>query len=99
MRINESGKVRPLKVTRLQSYEGPRLVPIDVAVSGDIAVLSGLDEVAIGDTICTSEEPKALPRIRVDEPTVSMLFTAQHLPPERPGGHPGAIQQTPRTSV
>ncbi len=80
VRINESGKVRPLKVTRLQSYEGPRLVPIDVAVSGDIAVLSGLDEVAIGDTICTSEEPKALPRIRVDEPTVSMLFTPNTSP-------------------
>ncbi len=74
VRIDEQGKVKPLKVTRLQGYAGPQLVPVEEATSGDIVVLSGLEAVTIGDTICTAEAPKAFPRIRVDEPTVSMLF-------------------------
>lgn len=80
VRIDEDGKTAPLKVTRLQGYEGPQLVPVDNTEAGDIVVLSGLENVAIGDTICTAEAPKALPRIRVDEPTVSMLFTANTSP-------------------
>jgi len=80
VRIDEQQKTRPLKVTRLQGYEGPKLVPLEEATAGDIVVLSGLDEVSIGDTICTAEAPQALPRIRVDEPTVSMLFTANTSP-------------------
>ena len=43
--------------------------------AGDIIVLSGVSDVSIGDTICTKEEIKALERISVDEPTVSMLFS------------------------
>ena len=41
---------------------------------GDIVVMAGIDEVTIGDTICTRDAPTALPRIRVDEPTVAMRF-------------------------
>jgi len=43
-------------------------------------VLSGIDEVKIGDTICTKDSPKPLKRIRVDEPTVSMKFTINNSP-------------------
>ncbi|MDY5930634.1 MAG: translational GTPase TypA [Candidatus Ornithospirochaeta sp.] len=63
-----------LRVTRLQSYDGPTFRDTDKVESGDIIVLSGVNDVSIGDTICTKEEIKALPRIKVDEPTVSMLF-------------------------
>ena len=42
--------------------------------AGDIVVLAGIEDVTIGDTICTRESPRALPRIRVDEPTVAMRF-------------------------
>jgi len=64
-----------LRVTRLQSYDGPTFKEVPSIQAGDIVVLSGLDDVSIGDTICTKEEKKALPRISVDEPTVSMLFS------------------------
>ncbi|GAB1483108.1 hypothetical protein MASR2M78_19240 [Treponema sp.] len=47
---------------------------------GDIVVLSGIDDVHIEDTICTEDEPKALPRLVVDEPTVSMRFTVNTSP-------------------
>ena len=63
---------RPLRVSRVQVYEGLQLKEAEVVEPGDIAVLAGIDEVTIGDTICTREEPVALPRIEVDEPTVSM---------------------------
>jgi len=74
VRIDESGTPKPLRVTRLQTYRGLQLVETDTAEPGDIIVLSGIDDVRIGDTICTAEAPRALPRITVDEPTVSMRF-------------------------
>jgi GTP-binding protein len=73
--IGEENKQKALKVSKLQSYDGPALVPVDEAQVGDIVVLSGIDEVKIGDTICTREAPVALPRIAVDEPTVFMRFS------------------------
>ena len=72
--INYEGKTQNLNVTKLQVYNGPGLAETDSVQPGDIVVLSGIDKVFIGDTICTRENPKALPRITVDEPTVSMLF-------------------------
>lgn len=47
---------------------------MEEARPGDIVVLAGIEDVTIGDTICTRESPRALPRIRVDEPTVAMRF-------------------------
>ncbi len=79
-RINFKGEIRNLNVTRLQVYNGPGLVETQSVEPGDIVVLSGIDDVFIGDTICTRENPKALPRITVDEPTVSMLFATNNSP-------------------
>lgn len=89
--IGEHDVQRPLKVGKLQVYKGLQLVEADVAEAGDIVVLSGMDEVTIGDTICTKEFPKALPRIHVDEPTVSMRFTINTSPL---AGREGSIVQS-----
>jgi len=78
--IGEGGDVKPLRVTRLQTYKGPSLVDATEATPGDTIVLSGIEDVKIGDTICTSAAPKALPRITVDEPTVSMKFAINTSP-------------------
>lgn len=75
IRIDADSAQRPLKVTRLQVYEGMDITPVEMVEAGEIAILSGIDEVTIGDTICTEDAPFALPRITVDPPTVSMLFT------------------------
>ncbi len=72
--INEKSEHVSLRVTRLQVYDGPKFVETQAVESGDITVLSGIENVFIGDTICTKDYVKALPRIQVDEPTVSMLF-------------------------
>lgn len=73
--INEKGEHVPLRVTRLQLYDGPRFKEASKVEAGDIVVLSGIENVSIGDTICNKEYVKALDRIKVDEPTVSMLFS------------------------
>jgi GTP-binding protein len=70
----------PLKVSKLQVYAGVTLRDVEEVEAGDIVVLAGIDEVKIGDTICNRETPKALPRISVDEPTVSMTFTVNDSP-------------------
>ena len=71
--LKEEGEEN-LRVTRLQAYDGPVFKEVPSIEAGDIVVLSGLSDVSIGDTICTREDKKALPRITVDEPTVSMMF-------------------------
>jgi len=78
--LGAKGDQRPLKVSRLQTYDGVALQEVETAQPGDIIVLSGIEEVQIGDTIATREKPVALPRIRVDEPTVSMRFTINTSP-------------------
>ena len=91
--INEENKTRPLKINQLQLYEGLSLTEAKQASPGDIVILSGVDEVHIGDTICSRENPKALPRICIDEPTVSMNIGPNTSPFS---GKEGAIVQAPK---
>jgi GTP-binding protein len=72
--LTEGQRTIPLKLTKLQTYDGLKVVPTEICEPGDIIVIAGIEDVHIGDTICTKESPKALPRITVDEPTVSMKF-------------------------
>ena len=78
--IGENGSVTPLKITSLQVYRGMKLKEVEAVLPGDIVVLSGIEDVKIGDTICNQDAPRALPRIRVEEPTVSMKFTVNDSP-------------------
>ncbi|MBU4345313.1 MAG: translational GTPase TypA [Desulfobacteraceae bacterium] len=78
--ITEDNSRLPIKLTKLQVYQGMALKTVDRVDVGDIIVISGADNVKIGDTICSRTEPKALKRIRVDEPTVSMAFAINNGP-------------------
>ncbi len=78
--LGPDGGQTPLKVTKAQIYEGTQLKEIDEVQPGDIVVLAGLDEVHIGDTICTEVQPSPLPRISVDAPTVAMKFSINNSP-------------------
>ena len=89
--IDANNNQRSLKVNKLQVYHGMNVIETDVVTPGDIIVLSGLDEVAIGDTICTEHSLRALPRIKVDEPTVTMRFCINNSPL---GGHEGSYIQS-----
>ncbi len=72
--MGPDGIVTPLRVSKLQVYGGLHLTEVENANAGDIVVLAGIEDVTIGDTICTKDAPRTLPRIRVDEPTVAMRF-------------------------
>lgn len=80
IRINDENQHLPLKISKLQVYDGLKFKGVDSIEPGNIAVLSGIEDVKIGDTICNADFPKALKRIRVDEPTVSMKFTINDSP-------------------
>jgi len=79
-KIGEAGTPSPLRVSKLQVYQGISFEEIEEAQPGEIIILSGVEDVSIGDTICTVEAPVALPRIVVDEPTISMKFMANTSP-------------------
>lgn len=91
--IGENGQNIPLKVSKLQIFKGMALIDVDEVQPGDIVVIAGIEHVKIGDTICHHQHPKALPRIRVDEPTVSMKFAVNTSPF---GGQEGKYVQSSR---
>src|SRR5262249_44296984 len=78
--IGRNGVPKPLKAINLQVYDGIRFRDVEVVEPGDIVILAGIEEVEIGDTICTAEKPKPVKRITVDEPTVSMKFMVNTSP-------------------
>jgi GTP-binding protein len=74
------GSVVRTRVTNLYAFEGLERVEIEEAGPGDIVALAGFDEVNIGETITDPEDPRPLPRVIVDEPTVSMVFAVNTSP-------------------
>jgi GTP-binding protein len=69
-----------LKVSEVHLFDKLGRVEAEEATAGDIAALVGLEDVMIGDTISDPEVRRALPRVSVDEPTISMLFTINSSP-------------------
>jgi GTP-binding protein len=78
--IHRDGTIEQAKVTVLYGYEGLKRVEITEASAGEIVAIAGIDTIDIGETVAPIENPVALPLIRIDEPTVSMLFSANVSP-------------------
>ncbi len=68
------------KFSALYTFQGLSKIPVEEVESGDIIAFAGVDDISIGDTISDNESPQPLPRIKVDEPTVSMLFYVNDSP-------------------
>lgn len=68
------------RITALYSFEGTGRTPIETASAGDIVIVSGLEDVTIGNTICDSNNVKPLPFVAIDEPTVEMTFAVNDSP-------------------
>lgn len=75
-----NGDLVKTKITSLYGFNGLERVSINDASMGDIVALAGLEGINIGDTITDAEKPKPLPRIKVDEPTISMVFSINTSP-------------------
>jgi GTP-binding protein len=69
-----------VKLSALYTFYGLAKKPVTMAESGDIIALSGVENVTIGDTISSFISPQALPRLLVDEPTISMIFYVNDSP-------------------
>ena len=67
-------------VKSLFRYEGLQRVAVDSVSAGDIAVVAGIEDLAIGDTLCDPEHHEPLPSIQIDEPTLSMVFHVNNSP-------------------
>jgi len=78
--MQQGDKMVKTKVTSLYEFQGLKRVDTPQATVGDIVALAGIEGVNIGDTITDIENPKPLPRIAVDEPTISMLFSINNSP-------------------
>ena len=68
------------KFSALYTFQGLNKIQVDEVEAGDIIAFAGIEGITIGDTISDNENPKPLPRIKVDEPTVSMLFYVNDSP-------------------
>ena len=68
------------KFSALYTFKGLQKIQVEKLEAGDIIAIAGLDGITIGDTISDNENPKPLPRIEIDEPTVSMLFYVNNSP-------------------
>ncbi len=77
-RLDESRTVA--KVTHLYGWQGLKRVEIDHAEAGDIVMMAGLEDIEIGETVSDLENPRPLPAIRIDEPTVAMTFSVNNAP-------------------
>ena len=68
------GRVERTRVTKLYLFEGLRQVEAESAAAGDIVCLAGIDDITIGETIIDPQDPRPVPPLHVDEPTVSMVM-------------------------
>jgi GTP-binding protein len=74
------GKQELVKITQVYGWRGLKRVEVSAAQAGDIAAIAGIEDIGIGDTITDREKPQALPPLRIDEPTIAMLFIANNSP-------------------
>jgi GTP-binding protein len=74
------GSYKKVKIKELHVFEGMGKVKVGKVRSGDICAITGIEGFEIGDTIADLQNPEALPRIAIDEPTMSMLFTINNSP-------------------
>jgi len=65
---------RKAKVQLLYTWNGLTRKEVTEALPGDVIAVAGIEDITVGDTLATGEEPQALPRVRVDEPTIGMTF-------------------------
>jgi GTP-binding protein len=78
--MREDEQVAQGRINQVLGFKGLERVPVEEAEAGDIVIISGIDEIGIGFTICDREKPVGLPHLGVDEPTLTMDFMVNTSP-------------------
>ena len=78
--MNHGDQVGSGRINQVLGFQGLDRVPVESAEAGDIIIISGLDEIGIGVTICDKDNPVGLPILAVDEPTLTMDFMVNSSP-------------------
>lgn len=76
----EESNIRNIKFTALYTFKGLEKIKVECLESGDIIAVAGVDGIKIGDTISSNDSPVPLPRIQIDQPTVSVFFHVNNSP-------------------
>ncbi len=77
---HRDGTTKNVKISKLYQFEGLKRVEADSAQLGDIVAVSGITDLNIGETACSPDCVEALPFVKIDEPTVSMMFMVNNSP-------------------
>jgi GTP-binding protein len=75
-----NGSIEKTRITKLFTFEGLKQQPVAEAKAGEIIAIAGIEGIYIGETVADADDPKPLPTIQVDEPTISMIFHANTSP-------------------
>ena len=78
--MNHGDQVSSGRINQVLGFQGLDRIPVESAEAGDIIIVSGLDEIGIGVTICDKDNPVGLPMLLVDEPTLTMDFMVNSSP-------------------
>lgn len=74
------GGTKNIRIAKLYQYEGLKRVEAETAEMGDIVCVSGIADINIGETVCSPDKIEPLPFVKIDEPTVSMMFMVNNSP-------------------
>ena len=80
MHINREGEMKKHRLTSLVTFEGLEQKEVKEAKAGEIIAIAGIPEIMIGETIADVNQPKALPLLKIEEPTVKMTFNVNTSP-------------------
>ena len=78
--VKRDGKIEKTRIKELFVFDGLGKRKVDSVKCGDICAITGIENFEIGDTITDFENPEAMPLMKIDEPTMSMLFTINNSP-------------------
>ncbi|GAB3505164.1 GTP-binding protein TypA/BipA [Emticicia fontis] len=78
--LKADGSAKKMRIKELHVFEGLGKARVTEVGSGEICAVTGIEDFEIGDTVADAENPEALPRISIDEPTMNMLFTINNSP-------------------
>jgi len=74
------GSLAPARITKIFRFEGDQKVPVETACAGEIVAVAGMDDINVGVTFTDPDDPRPLPIINIDPPTVSMYFIPNNSP-------------------